>query len=96
MHDERMMVARDSGFGDSYYRHPGHCDDFHFATDGAAELVPISSIPLSYQWCTHCRYWLFEDGHPLAPRPEDEFHADDAVAAKRRHDQAVAERSQGG
>lgn len=93
---ERMMVARDSGFGDDYYRHPC-CDDFHFATDGEAQLRPISSILLNRRWCMHCRYWLFEDGHPLDPKPEDEFMADsDAMAAKERDARDAAEGRDGG
>ena len=86
-------VARDSGFGDDYFRHPGLCDDLHFPTDGEAELRPISRIPLNRRWSMDCRYWLFEDGRPFDPKPDDEFMADcDAMAVWQRDNEDVAKR----
>lgn len=78
---DRIAIARESTFGDYYLYHPECSQHLRHPDEGPAEEWPLSSIPPGRQWCIHCKYWLWEAGHPLKPKTDEQFIADTNAAA---------------
>jgi hypothetical protein len=63
----KVVVARDSGWGDDYYYYHLECEA-HSGLTGYRREIPLYELDRSRWHCYHCHYGLDDRAHPDAPR----------------------------